>query len=692
MQIKHNLPLLLVFVISLIFAIGSLSARSLYDSEGVISTPEKSLDDPFVTIRYHNLTNMGFSVTNQGQLGLWGENWMDPLNPSEPAKSLEYPLGSTETHLFGSALWVGAIVDGDTLVSVGADGWFQTQEMWPGDLFSGNMQYLSIDSGDAGAVSNQDFIAVFTDTLIDPDFVQSDPADGRPHIPLGIEITQKSHAWKFPYSEDFVIVEYDIKNIGSNYLEDVYLGILWDGDVYAGDEYPGFVDDIAGFKSTIGSNNPDCPFEYPINLAYIIDNNGRNYTDYDCPYSENSPVDAAGIVLLQGPVGSDNFNFNWWTSNTNTSLDFGPRMAGTAEDPFRDFGGHLGTPTGDRNKYYILSHPEFDYDQLYTAVDQTSSGWLPPPSQASWIASGKDVKFLLSTGGFDLAPGESVPLAIAVVTGENIHTDCDAYDMLFNPNFPDAYYNTLDFSDIGMNAVYASWVFDTPGFDTDGDGDSGKTYICCVDSEYVSGQWECTIAETTYYKGDGIPDLRGFFDTVYVEIDQEQLHWADGHLVDPEVLNITLTDLANDFIPPLVEESSVQVNGIDAENVSISSGSPVDKLFVQVDKAAFVSGYGIVWDNETHDFHVTGSQSDGFSFDYVGTVNIQGHISGDVNMDSKRNLLDILYLIDYKYKDGPPPRPIPEVGDVDGNGTIDLLDIMYYVNYKFRGGPPLKHP
>jgi len=63
---------------------------------------------------------------------------------------------------------------------------------------------------------------------------------------------------------------------------------------------------------------------------------------------------------------------------------------------------------------------------------------------------------------------------------------------------PSVYYNNLDFSDFATNARWASWVYDNPGVDTDGDGDSGRCY-----EDEVTG--ECVF----YYEGDGIPDFKG---------------------------------------------------------------------------------------------------------------------------------------------------------------------------------------
>lgn len=64
------------------------------------------------------------------------------------------------------------------------------------------MRELSIYSGDSGAISEQDFIAVYTDTVTDPNYVIDDPFDNSPHIPLNIKVTQKSHAWSNPEADD----------------------------------------------------------------------------------------------------------------------------------------------------------------------------------------------------------------------------------------------------------------------------------------------------------------------------------------------------------------------------------------------------------------------------------------------------------------------------------------------------------
>ena len=64
-------------------------------------------------------------------------------------------------------------------------------------------------------------------------------------------------------------------------------------------------------------------------------------------------------------------------------------------------------------------------------------------------------------------------------------------------------------------------------------------------------------------------------------------------------------------------------------------------------------------------------------------------VNGDVDRDGIVNILDIVYLINCKYKEGPCPEP-PIIGDVDDcvdPYTINILDIVYLINYKYKNGP-----
>jgi hypothetical protein len=475
----------------------SVSSRTLYDSEKSFPVAISQSDDtPYVDIGVHNVGRIGMTVANTGTFGTGVVGiLLDPIT-GQVAPSCIYPYPGNNNYLFAGAFWVGAVVGNDTLVSIGMDGWQQVQEMWPDPYPKGAIVRRSTLNNDYGALSEQDIIAQYTDTLTDSCYVADDLFEGRPHIPLGIEITQKSYGWSASFLRDFILFDYSIKNISQNTLNSVYMGIYVDGDVGpAGADINDATDDICGFKRAISSPQ-GCGFIDTVNIAWIADNDGRTYNGIQsgaCPAGFELTA-VTGTRLIRTPSDSLKYSFNWWLSNGNAALDFGPRRAGTDDDPFRDFGGFLGTPEGDRNKYYIMRHEEFDYDQLFTAVNQTSDGWLAPPSQAANFANGYDTRYLLSFGPFDILPGESLPLSFAYVAGAGLHTDCSAFGKLFNANNPQPYYDYLNFENLGNNALWASYVYDIPGYDTDGDGYRGKYRLCAYD--------------TFYYEGDGVPDYQ----------------------------------------------------------------------------------------------------------------------------------------------------------------------------------------
>lgn len=62
------------------------------------------------------------------------------------------------------------------------------------------------------------------------------------------------------------------------------------------------------------------------------------------------------------------------------------------------------------------------------------------------------------------------------------------------------------------------------------------------------------------------------------------------------------------------------------------------------------------------------------------------YICGDLDENGEVNILDIVFFIDFKYKDGPEPGVL-EAADVDGNLEVNILDIIYLIDYKFKDGP-----
>ncbi|NIM97659.1 MAG: hypothetical protein GTO24_06135 [candidate division Zixibacteria bacterium] len=64
---------------------------------------------------------------------------------------------------------------------------------------------------------------------------------------------------------------------------------------------------------------------------------------------------------------------------------------------------------------------------------------------------------------------------------------------------------------------------------------------------------------------------------------------------------------------------------------------------------------------------------------------------GDTNFDGVIEAGDIVYLLNYLYRNGDPP-PNMCAGDVNGDGQIQAGDIVYLINYLFRNGDPPPPP
>lgn len=83
-------------------------------------------------------------------------------------------------------------------------------------------------------------------------------------------------------------------------------------------------------------------------------------------------------------------------------------------------------------------------------------------------------------------------------------------------------------------------------------------------------------------------------------------------------------------------------------------------------------------------------QLDGPYTDAFMPMTVEGTIStmicGDVNGSGNVNLLDVTYLLNYLYKEGPDPDPYA-AADVNASGGVNLLDVTYLINYLYKDGP-----
>ena len=487
---------------------------------------------PHFEHRTHMAGKILLRVTNRGFLGLG-------FDASERTAFLDsttfaYPKGTAiiygQPHLF-----VSGIVRGDTSLALGyMPGSIQSQES--------NNEFMTLrsisDPGakELGVLSEENIRCVFADTIVkDWNEVVAFGGSTMRHRPLNIRIEQRSFAWKSSQIDDFILFEYAITNISLRDIQGLYIGPIVGINAGRSAEIPprrGIGDDISGYFPNLPAKTIDtfvCARIEPARGFWFTDNDGDPDTS-DWSFDELSATGVMAVVLLYPNEISKVYSFNWSQSGVDRTHEFGPRRSGTVTHPFRKFEEGLATPSSITENYYVMSSGESDYDQLFTALDHSSQGWLPPPELAEDFAigtAGTALEAMLTVGPYDLRPGQSIHFAFALVGAEGFHTHPRNLIDKWDPFNPDKFIDNLDFSGLMRNITFARWAYDNPGFDTNRDGNRGKFQVCQRDSIITryrldvdsSGVFPITtlvldtlanftFEDTIWIEGDGVPDFR----------------------------------------------------------------------------------------------------------------------------------------------------------------------------------------
>lgn len=172
--------------------------------------------------------NMGMYVTNAGTLGR-----PDVRNTPTGDPSMEYPINSGIEHLFEGGFWIGAIVDGQYLVSTSAKdaasgyttglaGYEFTAET--GNTIAQRSSLTNSDYFNFDAISHQDLLIDISDknTIVPGTVITISD-----HLqPLEADVHLETYAWNYSFADYFVLLNYSITNNSTSVWDSVYCG-LW---------------------------------------------------------------------------------------------------------------------------------------------------------------------------------------------------------------------------------------------------------------------------------------------------------------------------------------------------------------------------------------------------------------------------------------------------------------------------------
>ena len=392
-------------------------------------------------------SNVRLNVTNSGTYGNAFRGYKNGSgNPSG-----EYPAGSGVEHLFESGIWFGGLINGATVgvstaavdapqgYSTGAAGF----EFYPeqGDVLEElsslrNSPYYSPD-----AISHQDFIGVYSDVNVQVPGTQIQIGG---HIdPLFVKVKSRSFNWNYGFSDFFVILDFDIENVGEYTIDSAYFG-LWANTVVRNINVTPAGSGGAAFYNKGGNGYLDS-----LQMAYCYDHSGDvGFTD---SYVGQKFLGAEDKNGFQHPISNPRFkaHYNAWQFNSTS-------------DPV------YFQPTNDNTRYQKLTKGLND-QQCWNQNNSSNSncGSKSYQEQLNDLGNRSD---LVSVGPFlNFEPGDQIKVSYAFIFARkkedgNPNSENNAFQrstFLSNASWAQTAYNG---EDINFNGILDD------GEDNNGDG------------------------------------------------------------------------------------------------------------------------------------------------------------------------------------------------------------------------------
>ena len=290
--------------------------------------------------------NLSSAIFNTGVVGY-------PSNPTANPSGW-WPAGTNDSYIFEGDIWIGAKKGGEIGVSE-ADG--RHSEFWPtGDV----TEIISNKPGvtTKGTPTGQAIMFTCADTN----------PDANTDLILGLELEVNGFQWSYAPLYDFFILEYNVKNVGNDALEDVFMAFRYDVDISSNETGTASysADDFVALDQTPDALNP-------------VDHPNR-YLSYG--FSNASAPGYIGLRVLDAYRGDN-------PEDDSAKIPFAAHKRITISTD----------PSTDAEMYALISVP----------------GVEPLP------ANYDDQRFIQSYGPVEsLAPGESFNVIIAVAIGEGL--------------------------------------------------------------------------------------------------------------------------------------------------------------------------------------------------------------------------------------------------------------------------------
>lgn len=665
-------------------------------------------------LRRMQINKVDCPITNYGAFGQSEAN----------SAGCYWPKGSGLPYIFGAGIWIGAIVNGDTLVSAGYNTVGRGQDFCPGPPEHGqdhyqNEQshpedrlYFSTDPTDFEEWPLRDSLgnrisAVFgtTDKWAHQevwceyhDMVEEYHSWASGTYPIGLAVRQIAFAWNAPINENIIFILYEFENISGDTIKDMYVGHAADDDVGWADN------DLLG-----------CDIERSLGYCYTL------------VYEDGWPLDIAtppyyvGKRFLQGPKADDTVYVAIGDPND-------PGYPDAHMDTVYP-GEHLPLTAFTRCTRGYDADEEWERYSMLAGYNIETRDYDPWQGVIDIVPD--DKRMVMGCGPFELAPGEVDTCLIAVMfSSENVgglnylKEQGDIAEIMYKNNwaFPSPPLPPKLTAIPGDQKVILSWD-NSPELKADEFAkvmkDAGDLLYRDYDFEgyrlwksrtALPGDWELLgewdieneiklLPGDMYIPGIGIvgsgeeSNNSGLW---YSYVDEDVINGITYYYAvtafdyntpgDPAKPNQDLwVSLESSMWEVAVTPRSEPGNLIAAEGTTpIQDKGTTNVLTLQEPKvisSIAVTGdtYRMVWD-------AISLGKDGLPYYSYKIWHGKGFIRGDIDGNG------IVDINDFDLCEAGGPFSCDDAADVNDDGTVDSLDCEYLSNYLNFGGPPPPAP